>query len=43
MREKKTRESQKLSKLGVVKLVGIGKLKSEVDKVDVREEKKKQS
>ena len=42
MREgkKKKRESQKLSKWGVVKLVGSWKLESGVDKGDVREEKK---
>ena len=38
--ERKKRESQKLSKWGVVKLVGSGKLKNGVDKVDVREKKK---
>ena len=38
--EKKKRESQKLSKWGVVKLVGSWKLESGVDKGDVREEKK---
>ena len=43
MREekKRKRESQKLSKRGVVKLVGSWKLESGVDKRDVREEKKK--
>ena len=37
---KKKRKSQKLSKWGVMKLVGSEKLESEVDKWDVREIKK---
>ena len=40
-KKEKKRESQKLSKWGVVKLVGSWKLKSEVDKGDVREREKK--
>ena len=41
MREReRERESQKLSKWGVVKLVGSWKLESGVDKGDVREKKK---
>ena len=39
-KEKKRREIQNVSKWGVVKLVGSGKLESGVEKGEVREKKK---
>ena len=41
--ERKKRGSQKLSKWGVVKLVGSGKLKNGVDKRDVKKKKKQKN